>query len=283
MTNSINLLALDLDGTLVVEGHDVSTATRAALEELHSGEVEVVIATGRRFRTTQFVIENLGFPVFAVCHGGALIKQPNGKTLHHFSFSPEDVSALLELTRAAGMTLFGQRDSHDLGGPDFVLDHACPWNTHTQEYYDNNQPWSHGDDLAAFSGALLNLGVFDTESALLQLSDRVTSQLGDRYNLTIVPNPSGTWYCEINQGDVDKWRGLSVLADHLNLEAEQICVAGDQVNDLAMMKAAPHAFAMANGSDELHQYATSVVGRNDEDGLLEVVDYIHYHNAEIQP
>ena len=59
----IRMIALDLDGTLAIADHQVSSATRTALLELHEGDTEVVIATGRRYRTTRFVIENLGFDV----------------------------------------------------------------------------------------------------------------------------------------------------------------------------------------------------------------------------
>ncbi len=276
----IRLLALDLDGTLVVEGNDISPATRDALAELHEGDVEVVIATGRRYRTTHFVIENLGFPVYAVCSGGALIKQKDTRSLHQFSFSAGDVDELLRLARAGGVNLFGQRDSFDLGGPDFIIDDHTAWNPHTQNYFDINQPWSQGDDLAKYRTELLSLGLFDKQQALESFKQAVTDRFEDRFNLTLVPNPDGTWYCEINLGEVDKWRGLSVLAQHLALTPAQICVAGDQVNDLSMIKAAPHAFVMANGTPELHEFATAVVGRNDEDGLLEVVQYIEDHNQQ---
>ena len=78
----IKMIALDLDGTLAIDNHQVSPATREALTALHDGGVEVVIATGRRYRTTRYVIENLGFDVFAVCNGGALIKHADTETLH---------------------------------------------------------------------------------------------------------------------------------------------------------------------------------------------------------
>ena len=78
----IKMIALDLDGTLALANHEVSPATKDALTNLHADGVEVVIATGRRYRTTRFVMDNLGFDVFAVCNGGALVKAPDQSTLH---------------------------------------------------------------------------------------------------------------------------------------------------------------------------------------------------------
>ncbi|NIQ97686.1 MAG: HAD-IIB family hydrolase, partial [Desulfuromonadales bacterium] len=76
------MIALDLDGTLALENHTVSPATRSALTELSLEGIEVVIATGRRYRTTRFVIDDLGLEVYAVCLGGALGKRPDTSTFH---------------------------------------------------------------------------------------------------------------------------------------------------------------------------------------------------------
>ena len=83
----IKMLALDLDGTLAIDNHQVLPATRDALKHLHDADVEVVIATGRRYRSTRYVIDNLGFEVFAVCNGGALVKMPDTLRYDHMGGS----------------------------------------------------------------------------------------------------------------------------------------------------------------------------------------------------
>ncbi len=62
----IKILALDLDGMLVLQDHEISAVTRSCLTQLSNQGIELIIATGRRYRTTRYVIENLGFPVHAV-------------------------------------------------------------------------------------------------------------------------------------------------------------------------------------------------------------------------
>ena len=59
----IQLLAVDVDGTLVTTGDEISAPTRAALHRLRGAGVEVAIATGRRYRKAQGAIDALGFPV----------------------------------------------------------------------------------------------------------------------------------------------------------------------------------------------------------------------------
>ena len=72
--NRIQLLAVDLDGTLVTGKDEISATTRAALHRLRGAGVELAIATGRRYRKTQGAVGSLGLPVPVVCLGGALVK-----------------------------------------------------------------------------------------------------------------------------------------------------------------------------------------------------------------
>ena len=274
----IRMIALDLDGTLALANHKVSPATRDALADLHEGGVEVVIATGRRYRTTRYVIENLGFDVFAVCNGGALVKTPDQQTLHRETF---DIRPLVEVAREFRLTLFAQRDVHDHGGSDFVLDNDTSWNEMTRRHQQNNSEFCDSSDLSQADPEFLVSGIMGTEDELNQLALEIESQFGNTYNTIIVPHlETGFFYCEISQGHVDKWHGLSRLKEHLQIEADHICAVGDQLNDMAMITAAGHGVAMENGHEDLQASAHFVCGHNEKDGILDVVSYIHEVNEQ---
>lgn len=272
----IKMLALDLDGTLALADHQVSPATREALEELHRDNIEVVIATGRRYRTTRFVIKNLGFDVFAVCNGGAMVKRPDQRTLHKETF---DVGPLAALARELELSLFAQRDAHDLGGADFIIDDHLPLNAWTENYHHDNRQWSDRQDMTRRENEFLVAGVFGPHSQLSDFAEQIQRHLPDAYNTILVPQQQGAYYyCEISQQHINKWHGLSKLADHLDLTSENICTVGDEVNDISMITAVPHGIAMGNGNKELQELARFVCGHNTEDGIVDVIDYIRSHN-----
>ena len=164
----IRMIALDLDGTLAIENHQVLPATRTALDDLHHGGVEVVIATGRRYRTTRFVIDNLGFEVYAVCNGGALVKTPEQNTLHKDTF---DVAPIARIAREIGLTVFAQRDAHSDGGSDFMIDETDNWNPQIQKYFDDNQEFSSTGNLIDSEPEFLVSGMFGPEADLRKFSD----------------------------------------------------------------------------------------------------------------
>ncbi len=277
----IRMLALDLDGTLAVGDHDVLPATRRELVKLHHSGVEVVIATGRRYRTTRFVIDNLGLDVYAICNGGALVKAPDGSTLHARTIPAQDINSLVGIARSMNLALFCQRDSHETGGPDFIIDDAVDWCPLTEKYYRENRQWSGREDLLNCDSAFMVTGTMGEKGQLETFAERIELHSPGRFNNMIVPHIGGQhYYCEITLAEVTKWYGLSRLADLFGIDATSICAVGDQINDLPMLKAVSHGVVMGNGIRELHEYARFVCGAHDADGLLDVIDYIRTHNDE---
>jgi len=276
------MLALDLDGTLAVDNHQVLPATRAELKNLHETGVEVVIATGRRYRTTRFVIDNLGFDVYAVCNGGALVKTPSAETHFETTYSTSQLSDIVNIARNTELSLFGQRDAHDRGGPDFIIDDAVPWSRAIRKYFKDNGTWSGKGDLLDQEPEFLVTGTFGDEHRLRTFCEKIHQSFPEIYHTIVVPHLGTEYcYCEITLADITKWHGLSKLASLFGLSADNICAVGDQINDLPMLKEVGHAIAMGNGNKALHSHAKFVCGNHDEDGILEVVEYIRQHNDRI--
>ncbi len=55
---------------------------------------------------------------------------------------------------------------------------------------------------------------------------------------------------------------------------------GDELNDVPMVKAAGLGVAMGNAHPELKSLADFICGNHDEDGLLELFDYIRQYNSQ---
>ena len=282
MKNAIKMLALDLDGTLALDDHQISPATKRGLQQLHNNEeVEVVIATGRRYRSTRYVADNLDFDVSIVCNGGALVKNQQHQTLQSVTFTEDQVQHLIKLGRSVGLSLSGQRDSHALGGPDFYIDNAEVWNKQAQGYFDDNAAYAEAADIQKNWQDILVIGAFDDEEKLLAFSKLVNEDSEGRFNTVIVPHLDSPYhYCEVSLSHITKWYGLNVLAQKNFITADNICAAGDQMNDYAMVQTVAHGVAMANGNDELKSIANFICGRHDEDGLLDVINYIRQHNQK---
>lgn len=276
----IKVLALDLDGTLALDNHQVSTKTRNALHELSDEGVEVTIATGRRYRSTRYVMENLGLETFCVCNGGSLVKDRDQNTITSTPLAASEYQIIVECARQSGVALSAQRDAHHLGGSDFVIDNAVTWNDRNHQYFQENEDHATSGDLLAHPDEYLVFGAYDSHEKLLTMCALINKLAPDMNTIMVALTGSPFYYCEVTHNIVDKWYGLSHLVEHLNLHAKNVCAVGDELNDMAMVRAAAHGVAMENGHADLKAIANFVCGHNENDGLLHVVEYIRDHNRK---
>lgn len=274
----IKLLALDLDGTLAVANHQVTDKTRAALHEIQEEGVEVTIATGRRYRSSRWVMENLGLDTYCVCNGGALVKDREQNTLTSTAFAPDQYQVIVDCARQSGVALSAQRDAHRLGGSDFVIDDAVTWNERNHQYFTENRDNAVAGNLLQHPDEYLVFGAYDSEPKLKRMCTLINEQAPELNTIMVKLTESAFYYCEITLNIVDKWHGLSHLLDHLGFQSNHVCAVGDELNDMAMIQAAAHGVAMENGHDDLKAIADFICGHNEQDGLVHVVDYIREHN-----
>ena len=270
---SIRLLAVDIDGTLVTGGDVVSPATRAALH-LAAECFALVLATGRRYRTTRQVMSVLDLPLPAVCLGGALTKSAAGRTLHATPFAAEDIAGILDLARRRDLALVLQRDAHSLGGADFVVDASPPWNSATQHYVSVGGAAGRADtDIGgARYGDILVVGCFGERGPLGALEDDIAGLAGG-YETVLVPSQKTPgWYLEVIRAGVSKWAALRRYAGGVGIPEEAICAVGDALNDLPMIRGAGFGVAMGNAHPAVKAAAAWTTGRNDEDGLVTLID-----------
>jgi len=272
----IELLAFDVDGTLVYEGNEVSQSTRAALGRAEDAGLQVCIATGRRYRSTTRVVTSIGRPLPIVILGGALVKSHQGETIHRVGFPPGLLREVVDLLRERGQMSIGQRDAGLHEAADFVLDGAAPWNSYARQYHEENADCSFVDEDLANSGRdeIVVLGCFADEPEVRSLQVAVRERFGDRLSVHGLPGPGREegWYCEIAPPGVSKWSGLVALAEHLGVDPNAICAVGDEVNDLPMFEGARLSVAMGQARPEVQAAADWVTGPVRENGIAELID-----------
>lgn len=278
---SVRLLAVDIDGTLAHQGDEILPATREALARAHREGVEVVIATGRRYRTTRRVIDNLELEVAAVILDGAVVKDADGATRARRHLGEDEFAEVVALYQEAGLAAVGQRDGHADGGPDFVIDGTPRWNGWTSRYADANQ--AHCEwraDLARERRRdVLELSAFGSEDELQAFARSVHQRQPGRFATQLLAMPPsastrGGHYVAVRPAGTCKWTGLQHLMDARGLSADEVCAVGDERNDLTMVQSAGLGVAMGNAHEELRRAADWTTGPSEEAGLVAVVDHL---------
>src|ERR1700738_1759629 len=101
MMLSIDLIALDLDGTLLAPDESVSLANRAAIARALGAGIRVVLVTGRGGDTPSRVSQELGLNLPVICCHGALTKDFGAnKTLVHIPVPLSYAKPIIEYAEA---------------------------------------------------------------------------------------------------------------------------------------------------------------------------------------
>jgi hypothetical protein len=79
---SIRLIAIDIDGTLLDSNHQVSDANLTVLRRAHERGVEIALVTGRRHTFALPVAKSLGFDVTLISSDGAVTRLSDGSLFH---------------------------------------------------------------------------------------------------------------------------------------------------------------------------------------------------------
>src|SRR5574341_53556 len=95
----INLLALDLDGTLLTHDKQISSENKVAIKQAQAVGVHVVITTGRPLKAIEHILTELDLLVaseYSITFNGGLVQRNNGEILSKKTFSYDDLVAIHE-------------------------------------------------------------------------------------------------------------------------------------------------------------------------------------------
>jgi Cof subfamily protein (haloacid dehalogenase superfamily) len=267
------LVALDIDGTVLNSAQEVTPELKEELAGLAERGVRTVLCTGRRWRSTIGVLEEMqhAHPV-VVCCGGALIKNADDeRTLHAVPMEHATARLVCGLFRQAGLVPMLLYD-RPLAGRELKLCESDRMAAERLPYVQENPDaveWYSGDYPGADELPLMAYTV-DLRAKVDAVEELIRQGVGPRGIVEALHQlryGSEQGMLEVHAPAVTKWRALEWLLEQWGMRAEEVVAIGDDVNDIEMLRAAGLSFAMGNASDEVKAAADEVTGSNDEHGV----------------
>jgi Cof subfamily protein (haloacid dehalogenase superfamily) len=262
------LVASDVDGTLLTPQERVSPRTAAVIAKVLAAEVPFVLVTGRPPRWVPRVAEQAGVTGYAVCANGAVLYDIGADRVlvrHEL-----DAVLLNDLARALREALPGCLLATERVGQT-AMDGANEQFLAEPGYL---HPWPNPDSAAAPSGTVLGRAAIKMlirheEMTSAQMAEAVEALVGDEVAVTY---SSDNGLLEIAAAGVTKATGLSEVAQRRGVAAADVVAFGDMPNDVPMLTWAGHGVAMANAHPEALSAADEVTGSNLEDGVALVLE-----------
>lgn len=261
------LVATDVDGTLLDPDERVSPRAAAVIGRLVAGGVGFVLVTGRPPRWIPPVAAQLGVARLAVCaNGGVLYDVVDDRVLSARTLA---AGVLADIAAAATATFPGcglavERVGIGAGGA------AAPFVAEPAYLH----AWSDADHGIAprhelFDRPAVKLLIRFPELSSDAMAAAFAPVVGDTVDLTF-SHPAGL--LEVSPPDVTKASGLAEVAESFGIQAADVIAFGDMPNDVTMLRWVGHGVAMGNAHPAALAAADEVTASNAEDGLALVLE-----------
>jgi hydroxymethylpyrimidine pyrophosphatase-like HAD family hydrolase len=276
------LLAIDLDGTLLCPEGKVSRENLDAIVDAQAAGLTVVPCTGRGWREAKHVLNqvpSLGIGVFVT--GAAITDVPTGQTKHFTALTPDTAAELIDLLKDEPQSVLAFREPNRIGH-EYLITGNGELTANSKWWFDytgavlHTQRYVTPDDLLH----TLRVSMVAPGSCMPRILAKVNDRFADRveaHAFAAVPAPDpedAIHIIEIFAPGVDKWFGLSWIAEQMNIGSDQIAVIGDEINDVAMLQAAGCSIAMENAADAAKQHAAYVTKPNHDHGVAHAIQQI---------
>jgi 5-amino-6-(5-phospho-D-ribitylamino)uracil phosphatase len=237
--NEIKLIALDMDGTLLNDQHEITEANRQAIKEAQDKGIYVVLSTGRSLRKCEKHADSLALSSYLVTVNGSEIWDEKRGLVERNLVNSDSIQWMAELTQKHKIRYWAISTSRN--------------------WFDEMPEDIHGEEWLKFG--------FNIKDAPTR--DKILKELQARGEFEL--SNSTPTNIEVNPGGINKAKGLKLVCERLGIDMKNVMAVGDSLNDLAMIEEAGLGIAMGNAQDIVKKAAAWVTSSNNEDGVAKAI------------
>jgi Cof subfamily protein (haloacid dehalogenase superfamily) len=272
--DSLRLIAVDIDGTLLNPQFQISPVDLAALRRANALGIEVILVTGRRHSFALPIAQQLGFDLWLICCNGAITRSLSGETFHR-DLLPQGVCRELVgvMREFRGQTVI-TFDTDCKGA--IVVEHLRELEGSIQRWLEKNLDFI--EFVIPIEDALKSdpiQAMFCGPVALMQQALRVLEASGLPITVLRTEYPGRDLsIVDILNAGCSKGHALERWTKYRRIGREQVMAVGDNYNDIEMLAFAGQPYIMGNASTELLERGWTRTRSNAEHGVAAAVEAV---------
>lgn len=258
----IKLVVSDVDGTMVTTDKVLTPATVDAAHRLRQAGVHLALVSSRPPRGMAFLTMDLGLSGPLGGFNGGTILGPDGAVIEERFVPEEAVRTSLALFKQRGVFPWLFADNQ------WIIDDPEGDYVWKERMTVRFEPTVVQDFTPYLARCGKIVGASKQFDMLGDCEHELQGQLGSSANA----HRSQQYYLDVTNPSADKGTAVHAIAKFYGVGIDEICVLGDQNNDVPMFKVVPHSVAMGNAPAEVAAQAKFHTGSNEEDGWAAAID-----------
>jgi Cof subfamily protein (haloacid dehalogenase superfamily) len=276
-----DLLAVDLDGTLLGADGTVSHANIKALRRADSEGLPFVIATGRTASECGDILGAISYSGPLIAASGALLLDlDEGKTLDRRVLPTSSVERVVALVAARGATPMLLKDRHQTG-VDYVMVGSQPLHPVSTWWFQAtsaNAVRVERIEDDPFPDDTVRIGAVGSPQECQSMVEDVQRSLGKavharHWEAVTSSAKLGTLVhlLEVFHPESDKWTMLQSLCQMRGLDSGRTAAVGDGVNDVLLIDRCGLGVAVENADHRVLAVSDAMTGSHLEDGVADLI------------
>lgn len=259
------LIAVDMDGTLLNHKKEISPANLKAIQAAKAQGKKVVIATGRPLVGINRYLRELDLVTeedYVIAFNGALVQTAkSGRVIAMKTLHWQDYQDLYALSLELGVHIHALTEHH-------VMTPVA--NPYTDVEAEINLIETEIVPVADVpkTTTIVKVMFVDESEKLDQAMTMLPDWVRERY--TIVR--SSDIFLEFLDKSVNKGTGVAAVAGEMGITHKEVICVGDAGNDLDMIRYAGLGVAMENAFDYVKEAADFITLSNEADGVAHVIE-----------
>lgn len=256
---NIKFIATDMDGTLL-DGHGQLDPEFFNLHPLLvEKDILFAAASGRQYYSLLDTFSDVKDQIMFIAENGTLVMY-KGKELYSLPLEPSVIHSLIEAARGiegAHIVLCGKRSAYIE-----TEDHRA--REEVQKYYHRCEIVQ---DLTTIEDDFLKVAICHFDGSEKHIYPVINSAFGDTQKVVV----SAKIWLDVMNSAASKGDAIEHLQQQLGFTHEQTMSFGDYFNDVEMLQASYHSYAVDNAHDGVKAYARFRAPSNNESGVLVVL------------
>lgn len=289
----IQIIASDMDGTLLNDKMVISKRNADAIKEAQKNGGHFIVSSGRGYNEIKPLIEAADFNSPMITLNGAEVLDENGKVLSSSPLPKITAKKIIRLLRKKGLYaevitskgIYSDNKAKRIENFAELLTRVSP-----------DTPYKLAVIMASNRLELMNINYTDDYMELIdekhtkvfkivafssegkKVLDPIRDEISQNSELVVTSSSESN--IEINHVNAQKGIALQAYADYLNIPMDNVMAIGDNNNDVSMLKVAGMSYAMENGSNEVKMLAKRIADTNTSDGVGKAIEEVLRENQE---